>query len=172
MSDDEMVAWVDENEQLIKVIPLSLANSSPHYLHSEVAILLYDQLGRVLLQKRAATKKVMPSIWICSAAGHITYGESTAIAAHRELQEEIGFDTQLTEVTKILNTLQSERHIAHWFLGNYTNGKIALDPREASEYVWIGEKECDRFLAMNEVAPITVQIARRFWSGEWSDLLK
>ena len=51
MSADEMVAWVDENEKLIQVIPLKTANSDPKYLHVEIAGIIYDDLRRVLLQK-------------------------------------------------------------------------------------------------------------------------
>lgn len=171
MTDEELVAWVDDNEQFIKAIPISLANSDQKYLHIEVAILLFDKQKRVLLQKRASTKKVMPGVWICSVAGHITYGETVETAAHRELVEEIGFDVQLTEVTAILNTLPKERHIAHWFLGEYQDQDIVVDPSETDDHIWLGKKDLQKFITKNNVAPITIQIAKRFWSGEWDDLL-
>lgn len=45
--------------------------------------------GRVLLQKRAATKDVWPGRWDASAAGHVRFGEKLA-ASLREIEEELG----------------------------------------------------------------------------------
>ena len=58
MTDEELVAWVDENENIIKAIPISLANSDPKYLHQEIAGIIYDNQRRVLLQQRSLSKKV------------------------------------------------------------------------------------------------------------------
>jgi isopentenyldiphosphate isomerase len=45
--------------------------------------------GRVLLQKRAASKDVWPGRWDASAAGHVRFGEGLA-GALREVEEELG----------------------------------------------------------------------------------
>ena len=45
--------------------------------------------GRVLLQKRAATKDVWPGLWDASAAGHVRFGEGLG-GALREIEEELG----------------------------------------------------------------------------------
>jgi len=173
MTDEEQVAWVDENEQVIKAISKNLANSNPRYLHSEVAVFLFDHDKKLLLQKRSMSKKVMPGIWICSAAGHITYGETPLVSAHRELTEEIGFDvSKLTEVTSFIYSLPKERHFQHWFFGRYEGGEIVLDKSEADEYSWLSKNDLDKFTKIEEVGETTLLIAKRFWSGEWKSLLK
>ncbi len=43
-----------------------------------------------LIQLRSASKLAAPLCWDCSAAGHVEAGCTTAVAAHRELEEEIG----------------------------------------------------------------------------------
>ena len=53
MSDEEMVAWVDDDEKVIKIIPRTLANSDPKYLHREIAAIVYDENKRILLQQRS-----------------------------------------------------------------------------------------------------------------------
>ena len=45
--------------------------------------------GRVLLQKRAATKDVWPGRYDASAAGHVRFGEGLS-GALREIEEELG----------------------------------------------------------------------------------
>lgn len=173
MSDEEMVAWVDEDEKVIKPIPISLANSDPLYLHSEVAILLYDNRRRLLLTKRSMTKNVLPGIWMCSAAGHITYGESIEQAAHRELLEETGLNlNKLVEVDRIINKLPNERHYSHWFFGKYTGGAITLQTHESDSYKWFTQQEFVSFNKTHNVGTKTQEVATRFWSGEWDHLLK
>ena len=58
--------------------------------HSVVFIALFDEQGRILLQKRSKTKETNPGKWTYSASGHVDSGESVKDAAYRESFEEIG----------------------------------------------------------------------------------
>jgi len=69
--------------------------------HQTIHVWLYTDDKKVLLQKRASIKKVFPNLWDVSAAGHIGTGEKTAIAAIREVQEEIGLTIKETDLQKI-----------------------------------------------------------------------
>ena len=71
------------------------------YFHATVHIWLYTRDEKVLLQKRAATKKVFPNIWDISVAGHIGAGENILDAAIREIEEEIGLLLQKENLIKI-----------------------------------------------------------------------
>jgi isopentenyldiphosphate isomerase len=62
MSDGELVAWVDDDENLIQVIPRTLANSDPKYLHREIAAIVYDNKRRILLQQRSFYPKLV-GVW-------------------------------------------------------------------------------------------------------------
>ena len=46
--------------------------------------------GEILLQRRAACKDSWPRRWDISCAGHLSAGDSSRVAAERELQEELG----------------------------------------------------------------------------------
>ncbi len=174
MTDDgEMVAWVDRNETLIQVIPRTLANSDPKYLHVEIADLIVDNNRSVLLQLRSHTKKVNPSLWVTTAAGHVTYGDSIEKTAHKELVEEMGFDVpRLVHLFRERVAMPSETHYCHWFLGKSSGAKIAIDPGEVDEYAWVTEADFTKFSATHTVADRTTRVLRRFWSGEWDKLLK
>lgn len=66
--------------------------------HRIVRIMLEDEAGRLLLQKRSPHVDTSPNRWDHSAAGHVDKGESYEAAAYRELQEELGLsDVRLEE---------------------------------------------------------------------------
>lgn len=71
------------------------------YFHATVHIWLYTKDEKILLQKRAATKKVFPNLWDISVAGHIGAGEQILDAAVREVYEEIGLSIQREDLKKI-----------------------------------------------------------------------
>ena len=71
------------------------------YFHATVHIWFYTKDEKVLLQKRAATKKVFPNLWDISVAGHIGAGEEILDAAVREVSEEIGLSLKKEDLTKI-----------------------------------------------------------------------
>jgi 8-oxo-dGTP pyrophosphatase MutT (NUDIX family) len=59
----------------------------------------------VLLQLRGAGASYMPHHWASGAAGHVEYGESVAVAAAREAEEELGIQLA-TEDLRPLCALQ------------------------------------------------------------------
>jgi len=58
--------------------------------HRSVHVFLFDEAGRIYLQKRSFGKLDHPGKWDSSASGHVESGESYREAAGRELEEEIG----------------------------------------------------------------------------------
>lgn len=60
------------------------------WLHRAIHVLVYDETGRVFLQKRSLAKDTSPGCWASSCSGHVDHGEDYDDAARRELGEEIG----------------------------------------------------------------------------------
>lgn len=58
--------------------------------HRAVHVLVFDQGGRIFLQKRSMTKDLSPGLWDSSCSGHLDSGEDYDTAATRELGEELG----------------------------------------------------------------------------------
>ena len=71
------------------------------YYHITAHVWLYTLDKKILLQKRALTKKVYPGIWDISVAGHVSAGEKIEIAAIREAKEEINFIIKPEKLHKI-----------------------------------------------------------------------
>ncbi|MCE7898335.1 MAG: hypothetical protein DPW11_00420 [bacterium] len=170
---EELVVWIDEKENVLGPIPISLANSDPKYLHPEVAVVIIDDKKRALLQKRAKTKKVAPGIWTITAAGHITYGDTSEMSAHRELTEEMGISVnKLYPIFKKKESLEHETHLIHWYLGVYRGDKIVIQESEVETYAWVSQTDFEEFISKNNVSKDTQSVLYRLWSGEWDHLLK
>lgn len=173
MNDEELVAWVDDDENVIEVIPRTLANSDPKYLHREIAAIIYDEQKRVLLQQRSFSKKVGPGVWTVTVAGHVTYGDSLELTVEKELKEEMGITIpKFIYLFREKVSQSNETHYCHWFIGRYDGGAIVIEPTEVESYKWLTEAEFADFIASQTVSDRTVTMCQRLWAGEWDDLLK
>jgi isopentenyldiphosphate isomerase len=84
--------------------PASLArrgevHSGSMMLHRAVHVLVLDGRGRILLQRRSASKRIQPLKWDSSVGGHVAPGESPLDAALREAREELGLSLRPEELT-------------------------------------------------------------------------
>ena len=80
------------------------------WFHATTHVWLFTSDKKILLQKRAATKKVFPGLWDISVAGHVGARETILEAAKREVFEEIGLQLQEHELIKIGTRIH---HISH-----------------------------------------------------------
>src|SRR5580765_8819639 len=80
---------VDENDQPTGSATKEEAWQGGLY-HRIVRVMVEDEAGNILLQKRTETKETYPGCWDNSAAGHVDAGEDYETAALRELAEELG----------------------------------------------------------------------------------
>ena len=62
---------------------------------------IFDSRGRLLLQQRSADKRVWPGKWDVSAAGGVCAGETTRLAAVRELFEELGVSARPEDLRSV-----------------------------------------------------------------------
>ncbi len=107
-------------------------------LHRAFSVFIFNKHGEMLLQQRAQQKYHSPQLWTNACCSHPMPGEDTGASAHRRLQEELGFDTALTEVFSF--TYQSafdngltEHEFDHVFTGVY-DGVIIPNSEEVKDY--------------------------------------
>ena len=80
------------------------------WFHATAHIWLFTSDKKILLQKRALTKKVFPGIWDISVAGHIGAGEAILEGAKREVFEEIGLILEDKDFIKIGTRIHQVTH--------------------------------------------------------------
>ena len=112
---DELIDIVDENGNYTGKTCLKSEAHKHGYFHPTIHVWLYTSNKKILLQKRALSKKVFPGLWDISVAGHIAAGENIITGALREVKEEIGFDI----LPENLHKIGTRKHMV-----NHPNGII------------------------------------------------
>ena len=140
---DELLDLVDENDEVIGEVWKSKANSNPGLFHREISVYIFDDENKMLMGQRSFCKKVYPGIWAESAAGHIGKGELPEAAAHRELKEEMGFDTELKYLKKVLWHYPNETHFTYCYVGKYNEEKIEFQKEEIENVRFTSKEEYD-----------------------------
>ncbi len=136
----EQLILVDQDDRAVGVEEKHEAHRQGA-LHRAFSVLVYDDAGRWLLQRRALTKYHSGGLWTNAACGHPRPDEATEAAAARRLMEELRFTTELTFVTKVLYHApldhgMTEHEIVSVYTGRY-QGPVDPDPGEADAVRWI-----------------------------------
>lgn len=103
---------VDDEGRVIGTAWRRECHGNPALVHRTAHVVVRSADGRVLLQKRSATKDIQPGRWDTAVGGHLHLGEAYEQAARREMAEEIGIDGRLPLThlfdTRIRNPVESE----------------------------------------------------------------
>ncbi len=86
----EILEIVDDGGCVIGAAPRKQVHGNCEWLHRVVHVLVFDDRGRLLLQKRSMSKRVAPGRWDTSVGGHVDCGETVKEALFRETAEELG----------------------------------------------------------------------------------
>ena len=88
--EQQLVELVDANGAATGSCTVARAHRPPGRTHRAFSVLLVDESGRLLLQRRAAGKTRFPLRWANACCGHPAPGEEISVAATRRLSEELG----------------------------------------------------------------------------------
>lgn len=136
---DEVIL-VDENDNEIGRMEKMEAHQRGE-LHRAVSVFVFNGVGKLLLQQRAAGKYHSPGRWSNTCCTHPQPGETSIEAAHRRLREEMGMDCNLIKWCELLYRAEfdnglTEHEYDHIFIG-VTNNLPVLNPAEVASYRYV-----------------------------------
>ena len=138
-----MAEVVDHMGRACGVRTVEEVHRRPGHLHRAFSVILKDQTGRILLQRRSAAKTRFASLWANACCGHPAPGQSVAASANRRLREELGLPPiTLTEAgvyvyyAEDLISGRVEFEYDHVLVGNVAiDVPLAPDPNEVLWWV-------------------------------------
>lgn len=148
INDDEPIVLLDNNGKPTgETLPKLEAHHANTPLHLAFSCYLFDEDDKLLVTRRALSKKVWPGVWTNSFCGHPMPGESMKSAIERRAQFELG-----AHVSNITCPLPDYRYTTPPFNGIIENeccpvymAKIASglspNPAEVGEFEWISVGE-------------------------------
>jgi isopentenyl-diphosphate delta-isomerase len=147
---EERVVLVDEDDRDVGTMDKLEAHVRGER-HRAMSVFVFDGVGRVLLQRRAAGKYHSPGRWTNSCCGHPRVGEEAMDAARRRLFEEMGIDVALAPVARFTYRADVgeglvEHEVDHVFAGRF-DGEPSPDPAEVDGWRWVAPEAVNGELA-------------------------
>ncbi|PID71276.1 MAG: isopentenyl-diphosphate delta-isomerase [Flavobacteriales bacterium] len=141
---EEQVILVDKNDNPLGTMPKMEAHQKGK-LHRAFSVFIYNNNNELLLQQRAAEKYHSPLLWTNSCCSHQRMGETNVEAGKRRLQEEMGFTTDLKEITSFIYKAEFDNdlteHEYDHILEGYYNENPEINPAEVADFKWMPIEE-------------------------------
>ncbi|MDG1833609.1 MAG: NUDIX domain-containing protein [Verrucomicrobiota bacterium] len=127
---------VNEHDEIVDQQPRSVVHAQG-LRHRAAHVLVFNEGGQAFLQLRSKLKDNYPGVWDNACSGHVDAGESYAVAAERELMEEIGLlvDNPLEELFKLEARLENGMEFVTVFMTD-SEGPFELNAEEIDDGRW------------------------------------
>lgn len=144
-----MLELVDESGRTIGTAEKLSAHVAPGRLHRAFSVFLFDDSGRLLLQRRALGKYHSPGVWSNTCCGHPYPAEPPFVAAARRTAEELGVAPELLRAAGTVRYNHPdpasglvEQEYNHLFAG-IVRDTPRPDPAEIAETAFVTPAELD-----------------------------
>ncbi|AIG64523.1 isopentenyl-diphosphate delta-isomerase [Corynebacterium atypicum] len=144
---EELVVLVGADGRPAGTAPKATVHTADTPLHFAFSAYVLDPEGRLLLTRRALSKRTWPGVWTNSFCGHPGPGEITVAAVRRRASEELGLQpAQLGAVEEVLPDFSYratdssgivEYEVCPVFVVRLTGPvALAVNPEEVDAWVW------------------------------------
>lgn len=168
-SDSEELILVDADDGEIGTLSKGECHDGDGVLHRAFSVFLFDAEGRLLIQRRAADKRLWPLYWANSCCSHPRAGEDTDEATVRRTREELGVAAELEFVYKFCyqanyRDLGAEHELCWVYIGQTRAQQVRPNPSEIAEWRFLAPAEVDALVA-DEAASVAP-----WFRMEWREL--
>ena len=145
------VELVDQMGRGMGMRTVEEAHRAPGRLHRAFSVVMTDDAGRILLQRRSAAKTRFASLWANACCGHPAPGQPIAASANRRLGEELGLGPiTLTEAGVYVYYAEDpvagrvEFEYDHVLIAKVARDvPLAPDPDEVADIRWVSRRQLE-----------------------------
>jgi isopentenyl-diphosphate delta-isomerase len=140
-SEHEELILVDADDRAIGFQTKADCHDRDGLLHRAFSLFVFNDRGEVLLQRRAANKRLWPLYWSNSCCSHPRRGEEMEQAVHRRLYQELRIRSELSYLYKFQYAASyedagSERELCWVYIGT-TSDPVRANATEIAEWRYV-----------------------------------
>jgi len=141
---------VDNDDREVGYSPKAGCHDRNGLLHRAFSVFVFNRRGEVLLQQRAAGKRLWPLFWSNSCCSHPRRGESMTEAVRRRLEQELRISCDLSYLYKFeyharYGDVGSEHELC-WVYAGYSDDPVRANGTEVNDCRYISPEDLDREL--------------------------
>jgi isopentenyl-diphosphate delta-isomerase len=149
-TDEDLVVLLDDDGHSTGAHPRSTVHHATTPLHLAFSCYLFDADGRLLVTRRALSKRTWPGVWTNAFCGHPRPAESMPDAVRRHARHELGIDVDDLEIAlpdfrysaTDANGVVENEVCPVWFASTAT--PIRPHPDEVVDLRWVDRAELER----------------------------
>jgi isopentenyl-diphosphate Delta-isomerase len=171
-ADSDALILVDEADRSLGFLSKALCHEGRGVLHRAFSLLIFNERGELLIQQRAASKRLWPMYWSNSCCSHPRGDESLETATQRRLSEELGIRCPLQFLFKFQYQAQfdatgAENELCSVYIGRCRE-PIKVDSDEIVDWRWISPEALQREIAAQGGRTFTPWFMLE-WTRIWRD---
>ncbi|MDH0305315.1 MULTISPECIES: NUDIX hydrolase [unclassified Pseudomonas] len=163
-SDAELVAWVDDHDQLLGALPRAELRERG-LIGRCTFILLFNSAGDLCVHRRTLSKALYPGYWDVAAGGMVGVQESYADSAARELAEELGVSGVELRFHETFYFEQPGNRLWCAVYSAVWDGPLRLQPEEVIEARFISVEQAQAESAKQPYCPDSLVALQRYQAG-------
>lgn len=171
-ADVDSLILVDDADREIGSMNKAACHDGRGMLHRAFSLLIFNDAGELLIQRRAPSKRLWPMYWSNSCCSHPRWAETMEAATRRRLYEELGLRCPLHFLFKFQYEAQfdaagAERELCSVFIGRSSESP-QINHEEIHSWRWIAPKALQAELSGSEAGHFTPWFALE-WARIWRD---
>ena len=154
-SETEKLILVNPADEPTGALDKAACHDGDGILHRAFSLFIFNEQRELLLQQRAADKRLWPGYWSNSCCSHPREGETMEQASARRLEQELGIRTPLRFLYKFEyqaayrdeQGLQGSENELCWVYVGTTQAAPVINTTEIDAWRWISAAALDAELA-------------------------